>query len=333
MHELPTNYFFSQPEEKNLPYLIQQRRVELKALKEEWRSIIQSRLIDKYPAFYNQLESILKKGELIQVSEGLGGTYFLLNEKKEICFVIKPMDEDILCLNNYKDFATPFNNKEMRVRAEIPLYRSCQNSAAAASLARLINLPEVTPNTYIAIIKSHHFYDLSNIELQEKEKLCSVQEYLPHSQELYDQLQEWIKEGLSDSAIGELIDQQDFEEANLFIWLCFDNDAHVGNFRSFKKSTGLFGLKKIDNNLTFPEKNRDLLNCLSLFPNAEKSLSESSRELINNIPFTQIANELIFYDLESSLPALKERLSLLQELIKKREITIREINNEMMNLK
>lgn len=321
--------FYSMPDQRAMNDYIIKRQMEIRALKEEWRLVIESYLKGKNQPFYDKLESCLNKGMLVVNEGGSGGSYSLLDECDQPCFIVKPLDEEIFCLNNRKGFDSPL---QIRVRPHIPLYRSCQASAAASAIAKLIGLTEITPITELAIIKNDLFCDLS-YPFGDKEKLCAVQIYIEDSEELHSHVQTLIAQGLSDDAIGALIDQTDFEQLLIFIWVCYDNDAHTGNIRTYKKPNGKWGLKKIDNNLTFPEKNRGLTNCLQFFPNANKPLSESSRTLINQLPIAAIVEKLIFYDLKGSVNALKERLSLLQTVIKNPHITLEEINSVLCSAK
>lgn len=317
-------------EQNFLDALIHKRQAEIIAIREAWRPLITSFQTHYHPTFYERLQACLQTGHLVLIKEGLGGTYFLKDSLENICFIVKPLDEEILCLNNRKALATPFNQKELRVRPDIPLYRSCQTSAAAFAIAHLAGLSDVTPETHLSILTSSLFYTLE--ESENKEKLCSVQEYLIHSTNLYATIQTCAAQGMTDIEIGNHIDQRDFERAMLFVWLCYDNDGHAGNFRTFLKPNGLFGLVKIDNNLTFPEKNNHLENCLSLFPNAEKPLSPETRALLHSLPIASIVDTLRFYGLEKTIDAFKERVALLQTLTTDPTITLKAINNHLLNV-
>lgn len=311
-----------------LEELIYKRRTEIIALKEEWRAIITSFLIPQSHHFYQRLSKCQQTGFLVLIEEGLGGTYFLKHANDEVCFIIKPLDEEILCLNNRKSLATPFNHKKLRVRSEIPLYRSCQTSSAASAIAKLVGLDSVTPNTQLAILSSPLFYTLKDDT--HKEKLCSVQEYLVNSTALYTTIETSAAQGMTDEQIANQIDQHDFECACLFVWLCYDNDGHANNFRTYPKSNGLLRLVKIDNNLTFPEKNVGLDNCLSLFPNANKPFSEETKQLILNLPLSKILDTLKFYGLEQTIEAFTQRCHWLQTWITEDKITLKEINRRFL---
>jgi hypothetical protein len=321
-------YFWSQIrpliEEHSLDAPIEERRREIAALKEYWRPFIEKERVQDLST-YQSLERALAGGELSSSEEGFGGAYFLRNEEGKPLFVIKPVDEDILCLNNRKGYASPFNERRFRVREEIPLYRSVQTDVLASDLAELVGLSQMTPKTFMAIIKDDHFYDLHPL-CSYKEKLCSVQFYIPESQELFNLLRDWIDQNWSEEAIEAAIDQRDFEDLNILIWLLYDTDAHTSNFLAYEKEPGLYGLKKIDNSLSLPEKNRELSNSLSLFPNSTHALSLRARKLIAALPLSAIATKFNAYNMGEALEAFQERAALLQQLATQENLPIREID-------
>jgi hypothetical protein len=85
---------------------------------------------------------------------------------------------------------------------------------------------------------------------------------------------------------------------------------------------------KIDNALSFPERNTDLLNALSLLPSAQEKLSDRAKALIAALPLGELIDLLHWYEMEHAVRALKERVSALQELAKQ-DLTLSEINSAL----
>ena len=156
-----------------LSSLIQERRREIHVLKESWRPLLPSRVISG-------------QNILIPIKEGTGGAYYLYHNEVPR-FVIKPVDEDIYCLHNRKKKMSPFNDLSHQVRPAIPLYHSAQIETCCYAIATLSGLREVTPPTWMELIVSDAFFDISqevssdpasyfSMQGQQMEKLCSVQE-------------------------------------------------------------------------------------------------------------------------------------------------------------
>lgn len=318
---------------------ISKRRKEINALKEHWRSKIDHLKTGVDAPFYQQIEKCFEQGSLSVSLKGSGAAYFLLDEQGAPRFVIKPIDEDILCLNNRKNYASPFNDGRFRVRFEIPLYRAAQAEALSYAVARDIGLDHITPKTVMAIISSGNFFDISDslegvekeVFLQhvgrpDKEKLCSIQEYIPNMMQLYDLAQEWIAHDISDKAIEDSIDQDDFEEAIILIWILYDTDAHAGNIHVKLNSSSVYNLKKFDHGLTFPEQNKHLFNALSCIPNCLHRLSPEAQQKIRDVSVPKMVELIKEYELDESIGAFEERMEILKLLIESETMTIYEID-------
>jgi hypothetical protein len=316
--------------------LVQKRREEIFLQKEYWKEKIQ-------PSD-GKLEYYLIKGSLVPSDEGAGAAYFLWDEDDHPRFVIKPCDEEIYCLNNRKGYGSPFSDVEHRVCEDIPLYQSAQTDFLAYKVAQLIGCSAITAKTTLSLIFSDSFHDCYDTLTAEekknfpaqpvKEKLCSVQEYLEDTHSFLEILYKWMNEGKSDEEIMECIDQDDYEDANIFIWTMFDNDAHSANLRTYVKritpdGKEIYGLKKIDNSLSFPEKNTGLYNFLIALPNSQYTLSERAKKLIADIPIAEITAEMTSLGLEASVPAFLERITLLQSLARQSDLSIEEINYQL----
>ncbi|NGX37661.1 MAG: hypothetical protein K1000chlam2_00820 [Chlamydiae bacterium] len=324
-------------EEKGLLFeMIHERREEIFTIKNHWKEKISSLGEVK---FLEDLHIHLSKGTLKASNQGCGAAYFLFDEENIPKYVIKPFDEDILCLNNHKQFASPYSTKAFRVRDHIPLYRSAQAEALSFAAATLLELQHLTPSTYLAIISHDHFFDLSdrldaseNAHLLQKlgppdrEKFCSVQSYIEGIENLYHLVEGWLANNLSEKNILALVDQEDFENLFLLIWILYDTDAHAGNLYATQDENGIYHILKIDNGLTFPEKNCHLLNALYFFPQAKRSLSPQLRETIQHLPIKKIADKILFFELGDALSAFYERVEVLQQIACKKDYSLREID-------
>jgi hypothetical protein len=327
--------------------LIGERRGELYAQKEHWRAFVNANHLGKEGDFYAQIERALKEGKLIPNISGSSSSYFLVDSQGMERFVVKPVDGDIYCLNNRKGFGSPFNDTEHIFRESIPLYRSAQTDAFCWEVASLAGLTVSTPRTVIGIVEDSGFYDFS-LDLKEEvkdrvlqdsgmpdiEKLCFVQEFIPDSQNLLERLHEFYTEELSDEEIASRFDQDDFEQVCLLLWLSFDNDAHGGNFLTYVKRTDAFGnkiygLKKIDNNLSFPEKNTQYIDILAWLPNALLPISAKLKQTIANLPVDQILQRMDDYELFNCKEAFKERVEIIKTLAQREGITTAEIDLRM----
>lgn len=291
---------------------------------------------------------LIDASRLSPIEDGISGSYFLKDPSGRIRFVVKPLDEDIGCIHNPKGFATPF--KTSPVRDNMSLYSSAFREAAASQFAQTAGISSIAPRTVLAILQSDRFHTLGDdVSLTEiarykeqcgeadREKLCSVQEYIPNSKTLGEALQEFQAAGLLDEEIAARIDSTDFEEANLLIWLTYDTDAHSGNFLVYPKridgiGNEILGIKKIDNGLAFPEKNRQLRNHLAYLPNASQPLSSSLKEKIVSLDAGRLEELLRYHNLEASAPALSQRVAKLKELVERPNITIKQINTELSQL-
>ncbi|NGX59080.1 MAG: hypothetical protein KR126chlam3_00224 [Chlamydiae bacterium] len=313
-----------------------QRREEIHAIKEHWKAKIPSfELI----SLQRELDFLLETGSLQPSDHGCGAAYFLKDEQGKPLYVIKPLDEDILCLNNRKHFASPYNNRAFRVRAEIPLYRTVQAEALSFAVAHLLGLENQTPPTHLAIISHESFFDitdnlkeeeksqyLSKMGLPQREKLCSVQTYLAETKNLYDLVEDCLNNNLTDKDILPLIDHASFENLCLLIWLLYDTDAHAGNLYVKKSPQGIYHLLKIDNGLTFPNANSHLLNALYFFPHAKSPLSKRMCTIIENLPIEEIIEKIHLYEMDDALDAFLQRVEILQTLAKDTNYSLREID-------
>ena len=210
---------------------------------------------------------------LVQGIQGQGGTYRLVHKyTQQILAIIKPIDEDILCLNNAKGLANPCSKdvKEIRVRKHVPMYQSAMHSALAYKVAELIGIASITPKADLVLIDAPTFFDIGESLSQakqadfqkqvgspDKEKLCGIQTFVSGSQDLsvhyskirkeaYDEAKEsWLAQDFSERKIEdfknlnkELLDQKllaKFDRSNLEDILMFSlviGDMD-GHFKNF----------------------------------------------------------------------------------------------------
>ncbi|MBS0627448.1 MAG: hypothetical protein JSS09_04480 [Verrucomicrobia bacterium] len=288
---------------------------------------------DKHPEFFQKLQTLLNEGEMHLAEEGNGGAYILKDGEGRAHFVIKPTDEDIYCLNNPKKYGS--SSLDKRARENIPLYYSSPREAFCYELASLCELESITPKTHLSLLSHPAFFHLS--PPKSEEKLCSVSEYVQEGIPLFFLLQNLFSLSLKDQDLEPYFDKEDFALINLFIWLTYDNDAHASNILAYPKEKNLdgfilYGLKKIDNSLSFPEKNTEFFHFLMHFPHARHPISSSIREKINTIPLKTLEKRLERFHLSSAFLAFKERVHVLQELAKRPTISYYEVSLRLLLL-
>jgi hypothetical protein len=323
--------------------LIQERRAQIEGQKEHWRYKIEQKKAE-LPDFYGTIQSTLDLGKIVSIQTGYGGAYFVYDHDDQPVFVLKAVDEDIFTLNNKKLRSSPFIDQKYRVRPNIPLYRSAQTEALAYECAVLMNIEHVTPKAAILIVENPGFYDLSEqLDPEEqkiftdltgaarKEKLCSVQEFVTDSVEMAQVVQEWMKIHEEFQEIGMLFDADDYEDLCIFLWTIYETDGHGGNCLAYVKrrdgeNQPIYGLKKIDNGLCFPEANAFFRNYLIELPNSHYPLSERAKQLILGIPVETISKKMIDYEMGDCLPAFHERMDVLKELALRPHLTLYDID-------
>jgi hypothetical protein len=224
--------------------------------------------------------------------------YFLVDQDQTPQYVIKPAEPNCL-----------------KLREHIPCQRTAQAEALAFALANTLGLAHLTPETYLAVIP-----------FGSSEKLCSVQQYIPNMENLRELAQEWLDADISDEELIQFIDPISFQEQFLFILLLYDTDAHANNIYAIRDDNGVYFLIKIDNGLSFPNKNRQLFNSLYLLPQSRSPFSERIVELIQTLPMEKLKEQFDHFEMQNSYPAFEERVAILQALTKENHYTMREID-------
>lgn len=291
---------------------------------------------------YLDLQDLEKAGNLEAMGGGQGGAYLLRDEDGAPRFIVKPNDEDILCLNNRKFFASPFSSNVKRVRNDIPTYESAQNEGLSYQIAHLTGLTSIAPKTVMVILKNENFHSITDqsvaqfrefeklgknglIRADEKVKLCSAQEFIPNSEDL----NEYMK-----THNNFQFNQEDFEKANIFTWLTGDEDGHQGNYRVYDDGLGQgIRLRKIDNGLIGGSQGGPIVNGLVEFGQINLPLSAQGREIIRNIPLDAIVQQMgIFNKSKASIQALENRIKMIQALVAENEnITLKQLNQAVKN--
>ncbi len=317
--------------------LIAERKKQILENKEEWRPYIEQAEAND-PAFYHRIRTLLETGSLKPIEQGMSGTYLLLDLEGVPQYILKPSDEEMFCLNNHKHHGTPLGEGD--IQGEFPLYRTAQAGTLSYLIAERLHLTNITPKTALICHENPIFFDICDtLSFNEKqdfiektgpvdrEKLCCIQEYLPHTADLFS----WILS--HDQAATPPIDERDFEDANLFLWMTYDLDGHPENFLlSPSRSHDSYHLHKIDNARTFPERNHGFSNILAFLPQAELPLSAYLRDKLTNIPISSILEDMEKLGFTKSQGALMERVHLLLHLAKQPDISLYEINLRMMIL-
>jgi hypothetical protein len=271
----------------------------------------------------------------------------------------------MLALNNRKCKATLASGKSIaimeRLRRGIPLYTTVQAEVLAYRVAADLGFAHITPHTDMVIFRSDGFHDMmDNVEeakgengakvLEEvggppdKEKLCSVQEFVPNSIELLDLLNSITtranNEDLTGSQKGDIlmraIDQKDVEDCILYACFVGEADGNCGNYRLQQKGVDERGdptykMVKVDNALTFSESNEDFNIFLDELPQAREGLSEAAKDQIRAL--TEEKMDSIIQKMrdlgrsEKAVEAFKKRVVILKQCAAIEDVTLAELCN------
>ncbi len=324
--------------------MINDRRKEIKQMKEEYRQKFEGST-DKQ--MQSNVQELMKVGILKPVDGGKSGVYFLCTNDGKPKYVLKPIDEEALVLNNPKKCALPFADSEgkFRTKVGIPLYQSLQNTVIGYEMAQIIGVERATPRCIGMILESPEFSDITDgvtedreklLQLggnPDKEKLCVVQEFIPGCEELGTiilsnsklsqqelmNLNEAESQKMSLKATPDDIDHTRFEEAAILTWVIGEKDGNAGNFIVSKESdsnTKLRNIFKIDCAASSPESNVNLTTglCWSIH-NYNKPFSESTLKLISAIDVNKLAEVMTLYGKsDEAVEAMKKRVEFVQDI-------------------
>lgn len=327
---------------------IQDLRNEIIETREAWRSFIKETIESGFYTIYQDLLSTLDQLTLVEGGFGAGACYYLVDKRGEPQFVIKPVDEDIFCMNNRKGYMSFFlpGEEGSSLRAT-PRYESHKIDMMASDLAIILGIKDVTPEAVMWIHKDlkGSFFDITDsiisgeevLGKREVEKLCSVQRYIPQARELFTVQHELFQQGYRGEEFAQFFDQEDLELASLFMMVSGDSDGHGGNLLAYIKrfddqGRPIYGIKKVDNGLSFPTENGYAMNSLLFYPNAEVPFSPSARQKALAINEDLIASRMAELGFGADAThAMRERVKSIKSSVLE-GCSIREVGKRIRNL-
>lgn len=320
---------------KDLHERVMAIRTKIGEIKDSWRTFIEETMRSKQYAIYDELASYGDNLTLVRGGFGAGACYYLIDNEGIPQFVIKPFDEDIMAMNNAKGFFGLDIPLEEGGLWGVPRYMSHQIDMMASDLAMMLGVGEITPETAMVIIDDTDgtFFDLvKNVEGGELieelramlgspdgEKLCSIQRFVPNARELFEVRHELMQEGYRGSELAQFFDQDDFEQAMFFMMVSGELDGHEGNILAYVKRIGedgkpIYGLRKIDNGLTFPELRTSVFTTLFFYENANQPFSKEMVSKILRADEEEIVKRMKELGLsDDAAEALKWRVQKLKE--------------------
>src|SRR5262249_19397399 len=128
------------------------------------------------PEKQQQVKDLMQNGILMPVKGGTSGVYFLCTKEGDPKFVIKPMDEEPMTLNNAKGIALPFSGAEAvySPKEGIPLYQSVQNAELGYLIAKEIGIEHATAYAEAMILASMQFADVTDGVTENREELLRL---------------------------------------------------------------------------------------------------------------------------------------------------------------
>lgn len=253
--------------------------------------------------------------QLRKISDGTSGGYFVTYNGTER-FVLKVLDEEPMACNsrNQTFFGCSALDSLRKVRKHGPI-----REVLVYKIAEEMQIADIVPRTELAILQSPDFQltdpsdPFINASYHQKEKLCSLQEFVPGSISI---------KAYKDSRAGEPnIDPEDLEKAFILTTVTGDRDAHLGNFLIYLKTPEICGLKKIDGECSNPAMNAYHIDGLMELEQSKMDLSEQGIETILHLNIDHINKILAQYKMEKSIPALEERIRALQAIAARCRIT------------
>jgi hypothetical protein len=276
---------------------------------------------------------------LVAIKEASSGFYLWVDKHKHPHFIVRPLDEGRGCLHNPKGEASPFEKNSFD--PFIPLYSSCLRETFTYFLAKYLGLESMVPQASLGILQSDRFFSLSDqISLSElsaythvcgspdREKLCSIQEFVHDSKTLKEAISELSANGLTMEEIASRIDPADFEAAHILLWITHPSDGE--QFLVYPKGADsigneVLGLKKIGNDSLFPTRNRNGHSPFRHFPNTHLPLSKEARTKISRIDTERLVKTMNIFGLGSATEAFQKRISLLKKWVSQ-NLTLQEID-------
>lgn len=335
--------------------------------KERFRPIIEEMQKNSNDPEAVELLNTIQNGDIGEIGGSPGGACGAHKSTGESPVIVKACGAGSGEIHNASGNAALFDT--CRLRDMIPNYQTVRREVASRAIAVSLNLEHITPPTVPAFIRSPNFSDITDrlheeelkelnengIQRDEGEKLCSVQKFIPGCHELdgilNDQWGEeiqvfWKEKGSSEEKFTfelyekllpeffkEKVKFEDVEHCNLLMWITGENDGHKGNFLVTPPVDGKHGLLKIDNGLTFSEKNQDFVN--NLLPlHIHEELSSDMKSRIRELDTEGVTSILEQFHLQKTIKATEDRINVLKKTIQEaeaqgRKVTYGEINYRM----
>lgn len=299
-----------------------------------------------------EVKELMKVGKIAKLG-GKSGVYSLSGIDGKPKFIIKPMDEEIMTLNNPKGYALPHSVKDAPCEAKsgIPSYSALTNGELGYLIAKELGLEDITPRCYVMPLTSDQFADLTDgMEEEEKQeliknggtpdwtKLCIVQEFIPDCKELgahvlsssgktreeLENLSQNERDNVIIKTLKEEIDPSQFDKVALLCWVTGEKDGNGGNFliSELNSETNLRSIYKIDCAASSPEDNINMDTGLSWAGKYyhEDTMSENLKVLINNINPDNIASIMRSRNKsEDAINAMKDRVATLKRCANDKE--------------
>jgi hypothetical protein len=207
------------------------------------------------------------------IEEGVGGAYFMRDEKGTICAVFKPCDEEPNARNNPKGNGgdQPLGIKEGTVAGE---------GARNECIAYLLDKNHFSGVPCTGLVNCSHpvFYDEGRGKDEIKTKMGSLQEYIPHESSCEDR-------GSSLFPTAEV-----HKIGILDVRLC-NTDRHLGNIL-VKKDSSSYTLVPIDHGLCLPSTLSDALFEWCYWPQARLPFDTATLQYIEDLDPEADANLL-----------------------------------------
>lgn len=318
---------------------IGERRAEISQVKEAYRETLSKEPVA--PGF-EDVQDLIKTGSLQKIDGGNSGVYLLKDAEGQPRFIIKPYDECPSGLNNPKGLGSPHPSK---------FYGEFINESLASSIAEKIGVADCTPKCTVMILEHQGFADITddltskknkeNYGFVDKEKLCSVQTFVPGCKDLQETLftvdtfRDFKKrsENNENPLVPPLpgVNHLMFEKVTILNLVCGEQDGNLGNFLISEKTDSgeERSIYKIDNGGCFPQNNeiQDAQGNVSLalvlgvdywlVENYESELSEKACNIIKDINISDISDlmrsqgkeELHVQAMESRVVAMKDFLT------------------------
>jgi len=240
-------------------------------------------------AVQNAFEGLKKNCSPVLCEEGVGGTYFIHDDKKQVIAVFKPQDEEACSVNNPKGFRK--NSNSMGGYKEGFSVGDGSIRECAAYLLDYDNFSGV-PATDLVVIQHPVFYHSGDDE--ELDTIFQLDPPFPESptKPKVGSFQQFIKnDGNTDDADPRLVSSFPVDEVHKVAVLdirLVNADRHGGNIlyqESINDLTGesYYTLIPIDHGYCLPNGIKEAWFCWQTWPQAKLPMSQRTKEYINTL--------------------------------------------------